>query len=79
MIPILLALGISVTPAKIICKTVSVPAGDGCNTCSFQRCTDGSEQWDENMLACTLVLCAKDTRKNVKPHDPKEWEEKKVD
>ncbi len=57
------------------CKHISKPAGDGCNTCSAEVCTDGEKQWETGMTICTAMACSQ--RFNEKPHDKKFWEESK--
>lgn len=58
----------------IKCKGYTVPAGDGCNTCSGEKCTDGKVQWDSGARSCTLANCIKTP---TQPYDPKEWEGQK--
>ena len=60
--------------SKEKCKTVSRPAGDGCNTCPTEICTDGTTQWETGASYFTLVACVK--RYNETPYDDKEWNKK---
>lgn len=57
----------------IKCKTYTAPEGDGCNTCTGEKCTDGEVQWDSGARSCTLVNCMKTP---TEPYNPKEWTEK---
>lgn len=61
----------SLGDSKEKCKTVSRPAGDGCNTCSTELCTDGTTQWETGTSSCTLMACVK--RYGEVPYDEKEW------
>jgi hypothetical protein len=54
-----------------VCKTVSRPAGDGCNTCEVTICHDDKIQWAEPVRTCTLLFC--NPKMNVQPYDSKAW------
>ena len=62
----------SPTPlATPVCKSFTVPAGDGCNTCQVTKCNDGVWQWNTSVPSCTVASCVHSVPKQRM--NPKGW------
>ena len=61
----------SLENSKVKCKPIKIPAGDGCNTCSSELCTDGEKQWETGSMFCTAMACVH--HYNEKTYNPDDW------
>jgi hypothetical protein len=62
----------SFAAGKVTCESYTVPAGDGCNVCHGEKCSDGECEWDNGATSCTLAGCGYlPVKKRINPCSPK--------
>lgn len=69
---VLISLNAFCNEGKVKCKTVREEAGDGCNTCTREVCTDGIKQWYTESITCTVAYCVRHI--DEKAFNSKDWQ-----